>query len=99
MSIEFTPMNKPVPERQTLEVKIDGKSFGVIEPQDDIGERHRWHAKIKAPLPKSHGVSETILIQGFGKTPNEAVLDAIAKELDFHKDCITAIERFAAATS
>lgn len=55
-------------KRLPVDVLVDGKVVGDVKPHGDS----RWHAAIT--LGKS---LTSLLIQGFGETPDEAVFNAV----------------------
>lgn len=92
MNIELIPTTKPQPERVPLEIQIDGKSYGMVEPRDKGAP---WHAQIKLPVPSGSHWREDVLIQGHADTPEEAVAAAFRDGLAYHQNCVKAIESFA----
>jgi hypothetical protein len=66
---------KPTPEvPKTKSIVIDGVNRGTVEPTL-ISDALRWHASITLTNPEE-GISAG-LAQGFGYTPDAAILDAV----------------------
>lgn len=85
--IEFIPQ-KQAPQRETLTADLGEGIECIVKPWEDPGASRRWHANIT--LGKIG--FQTLLIQGFGRTPMEAVQGAIKSERTFHQ---AALERIA----
>ena len=86
--LTITPAAKPQ-ARETFKIELDGVEIGELKPRDN----DRWHACITVPtlMPFPHSA---LLIQGFGKTHEGAVSDAVTNAIAYHQKAVAAVLEF-----
>lgn len=63
---------KPVATEKTI--TVNGREVGTVKPTETMYSGNRWHACFALEV----GMCQRYLVQGFGTTPESAVMNAVA---------------------